>query len=145
MAQASRDVSERAGFELEEIDWIIPHQANQRIIEKAARNLKLPLDRFIVNLERFGNTSTASIPLAMAEALDAGKITPGDKIIFVGFGGGLTWGALAAEWTGPLAEPADRPIWPYRFTKIYPFYVRFRSRFLRLVRYLEGLIWGRME
>jgi 3-oxoacyl-[acyl-carrier-protein] synthase-3 len=61
---------------IDDIDLIIPHQANQRIIEKAARNLKLPLDRFIVNLERFGNTSTASIPLAMAEALDAGKITP---------------------------------------------------------------------
>lgn len=145
MAQSSREASKEAGFELEDIDWIVPHQANRRIIEKAARNMKIPLDRFIVNLERFGNTSTASIPLAAVEALDEGKINAGDKIVFVGFGAGLTWGALVVEWTGPLAEEEPPLVWPYRFKRIYPHYARLRSGLLRIIRYIEGLIWGRMK
>ncbi len=143
MAQSTREASEQAGFKLKDIDWIIPHQANRRIIEKAARNLKLPMENFIVNLERFGNTSTASIPLATVEALEDKRIARGDKIIFVGFGAGLTWGAVAVEWTGPLAKVEDRKIWPYRFKRIYPTYVHFRSVALRIIRYIEGLIWGR--
>lgn len=143
MAQSTREASQKAGFEVEELDWIIPHQANRRIIEKAARNLKLPLDKFIINLERFGNTSTASIPLAAVEALEEDKIAPGDKVVFVGFGAGLTWGAVAVEWTGPLTELEERKIWPYRFKRIYPTYARLRSSILRFIRYLEGLIWGR--
>jgi 3-oxoacyl-[acyl-carrier-protein] synthase-3 len=145
MSQSSREVSKKAGFELEEIDWIIPHQANRRIIEKSARNMKIPLERFVINLERFGNTSTASIPLATVEALDEGRVKAGDKIIFVGFGAGLTWGALAVEWTGPLAEEEPPLVWPYRFKKIYPHYARLRSGLLRIIRYIEGLIWGRMK
>ena len=145
MAQSTREASRQAGFKLEDIDWIIPHQANSRIIEKAARNLKLPLDKFIINLERFGNTSTASIPLATVEALQDGRIKPGDKIVFVGFGAGLTWGAVAVEWTGPVAEMEVRKVWPYRFKKLYPHYARLRSGVLRIIRYIEGLIWGRMR
>jgi 3-oxoacyl-[acyl-carrier-protein] synthase-3 len=143
MAQSTREASEEAGFEVEELDWIIPHQANRRIIEKAARNLKLPLEKFVINLERFGNTSTASIPLAAVEALNEGRVNPGDKIVFVGFGAGLTWGAVAVEWTGPLPDVEDRKVWPYRFKRIYPTYARLRSGVLRIIRYLEGLIWGR--
>ncbi len=145
MAQATREASQQAGFELEDIDWVIPHQANQRIIENAARNLKLPMEQFIVNLARFGNTSTASVPLATVEALEEERIAPGDKIIFVGFGGGLTWGAVAVEWTGPLADVEERKVWPYRFKRIYPTYARLRSGVLRIIRYIEGLIWGRMR
>ena len=145
MTQATREATKQAGFEMEDITWIIPHQANRRIIETAARNLKLPLEQFIINLERFGNTSTASIPLATVEAIEQGRIQAGDKIIFVGFGAGLTWGAVAVEWSGPLAETEAPLVWPYRFEKLYSVYARFRSAVLRVMRSIEGLIWGRKE
>ena len=145
MAQATREAADQAGFELDALDWIIPHQANRRIIVSAARSLKISLDQFVINVERFGNTSTASIPLATVEALEDERINPGDKIVFVGFGSGLTWGALAVEWTGPLTEREAPLIWPYRFEKMYGVYARVRSRLLRVIRYIEGLIWGRMR
>ncbi|MBV6395756.1 MAG: 3-oxoacyl-[acyl-carrier-protein] synthase 3 [Anaerolineales bacterium] len=137
MASATEEALQLAGLKKEDIRWIVPHQANSRIIEAAARGLKLPMERFIVNLERFGNTSTASIPIATVEAIEKGRFAPGDKIVFVGFGGGLTWGALVAEWTGPSAGPH----------KIHPrrqrLWARIRSIFHRLERFLEGVIWGR--
>lgn len=146
MAQATREVVRRAGFTLEDVDWIIPHQANLRIIETAARGLKLPMERFVVNLEHYGNTSTASIPLATVEAVQDGRLKPGDRIVFVGFGAGLTWGALAAQWTGSLpVEEARKAVWPYRLRGLYGLYVRLRSGFLRLVRQIEGWIWGREQ
>ncbi len=144
MAQATCEATEQSGLTLENIDWIIPHQANQRIIEKAARSLKLPMERFVVNLDRYGNTSTASIPLAAMDAIQDGRLNPGDQVVFVGFGAGLTWGALVAQWTGPLPErKVEKAVWPYRFERLYTLYVRARSAFLQLVRYLEGIIWGR--
>jgi len=90
MASATQEAMDAAGLSAEQVRWIVPHQANIRIIEAAARGLKLPMDRFIVNLDRYGNTSTASIPIAMVEALEKGQIKPGDKLVMVGFGGGLT-------------------------------------------------------
>ena len=143
MAQATREAAGKADFEVDQLDWVIPHQANRRIIESAARGLKLPLEKFVVNLDRFGNTSTASIPLATVEAIEDGRIQPGDKIVFVGFGGGLTWGSLAVEWTGPLTEEGARQVWPYRFVRLYSIYARFRSRALQIIRQIEGWIWGR--
>jgi hypothetical protein len=97
----------------------------------------MPLDRFVVNLDRYGNTSTASIPIATVEAVQDGKLKPGDKIVLVGFGAGLTWGALAAEWTGPV--PAEKKVYPRR----YRLWARIRSFLRRVVRIIEGLIWGR--
>ena len=137
MAQSTRDAVEIAEIELDDINWIIPHQANMRIIAAAARGLKMPLERFVVNLDRYGNTSTASIPIATVEAAEDGKLQPGDRIVFVGFGAGLTWGALAAEWTGPL--PSERKVYPRR----YRLWARIRSFLLRVVRVIEGWIWGR--
>jgi 3-oxoacyl-[acyl-carrier-protein] synthase-3 len=137
MAQATRETLEIAGIELEDVNWIIPHQANIRIIAAAARGLKIPMDRFIVNLDRYGNTSTASIPIATVEAIEDGRIKPGDRIVLVGFGAGLTWGALAAEWTGPL--PSERKVYQRR----YRMWARIRSFLLRVARFVEGLIWGR--
>jgi 3-oxoacyl-[acyl-carrier-protein] synthase-3 len=144
MAQATREVVESSGLEIDDIHLIIPHQANKRIIETAARGLKLPMDRFVVNVDRFGNTSTASIPIATVEAIQDGRLNPGDRVVFVGFGAGLTWGSVAVQWTGqlPVEEPF-KPVWPYRFERTYWTYVRVRSAVLRLVRYIEGWIWGR--
>jgi 3-oxoacyl-[acyl-carrier-protein] synthase III len=139
MGRAAKEVMDLAGLTTDDIQWIIPHQANYRIIETAAKYMKLPLDRFIINVDRYGNTSTASIPIATVEAIEKGLIKNGDKIVLVGFGAGLTWGALAAEWTGPL--PAERKIHP----ESYRAWARVRSYFLRLLRLIEGLIWGRNE
>lgn len=146
MAQATREVVGKAGLSLDEIALIIPHQANRRIIESAARGLKIPLERFAVNLENYGNTSTASIPLATVEAIQQGRLQAGDTVVMVGFGAGLTWGAVAVQWTGPLpAEELRKPAWPYRFEGLYALYVTVRSALLRLVRQVEGLIWGRRK
>lgn len=98
MASATREVVQAAGLSLDDIALIVPHQANRRIIDSAARSLNLPADRFIVNLDRYGNTSTASIPIAICEAVEEGRIRPNDNLVLVGFGGGLTWGASAIQW-----------------------------------------------
>ena len=137
MAQATKETIEMAGLDLDDINWIIPHQANIRIISAAARGLKMPMERFIVNLDRYGNTSTASIPIATVEAAEDGRLKPGDRIVLVGVGAGLTWGALAAEWTGPL--PSERKVYPRQ----YQLWARMRSFLLRVARFVEGLIWGR--
>jgi 3-oxoacyl-[acyl-carrier-protein] synthase-3 len=137
MASATQEVLACAGLKIEDVKWIIPHQANIRIIEAAARGLKLPMDRFIVNLERYGNTSTASIPIAMVEALEKGQIKPGEKIVMVGFGAGLTWGALAAEWTGPI--PSKRHVHPEQYRR----FAKLRSVVRRALRFIEGLLYRR--
>lgn len=98
MSSATEEVVRKAGLSIDDIDMIVPHQANRRIIEAAARNLKLPMERFMVNIECYGNTSTASIPIAMVEAVEQGRIKPNDRIVLVGFGGGLTWGAALIDW-----------------------------------------------
>jgi 3-oxoacyl-[acyl-carrier-protein] synthase-3 len=137
MASSTKEVLEAAGLTLDQINWIVPHQANIRIIEAAARGLKLPMERFIVNLERYGNTSTASIPIALVEAVEKGQIKTGDKIVMVGFGGGLTWGALAAEWSGPL--PSDRRVNP----KQDRLFGRLRSFLRRVRRVIDGWFYPR--
>lgn len=137
MAQATREAVASAGMTLEDVKWIIPHQANFRIIEAAARGLKLPLDRFVINLEKYGNTSTASIPIAICEAAKDGRLQKGDQFVLVGFGAGLTWGALTAQWTGiPESEHMIRPAY-------YRLLARIRSILRRLWLKIEGIIWGR--
>ncbi len=137
MAQATKEALDAAGLTIEQVQWIVPHQANIRIIESAARGLKLPMDRFIVNVERYGNTSTASIPIAMVEAVQKGQLKPGDKIVMVGFGAGLTWGALAAEWTGTL--PVEHRVYPQQYRLLG----RLRSLLRRLLRFIDSLLTPR--
>ncbi len=81
-----------------ELALVVPHQANRRIVEAVARRLGIGLDRFSLNLDRYGNTSSASIPLALEEASSAGRLQPGDRVLLVGFGSGLTWGATVMTW-----------------------------------------------
>lgn len=137
MSKATAQAVADSGLTLDEIALIIPHQANLRIIDAAARGLKLPLERFMINVDRYGNTSTASIPIAAVEAFEQGRINKGDNIVLVGFGAGLTWGALAMQWTGPILEKRD--IDPQR-TKLR---ARLRSYYRRLGRRIEGLIFGK--
>jgi 3-oxoacyl-[acyl-carrier-protein] synthase-3 len=103
MATTALKAIERAGWQPEEIDLFIPHQANVRIIESVAKGLGLPMSKMFVNLDRYGNTSAASVPIALAEAVDSGRIKIGDKVVLVAFGAGLTSGGIAMEWT---ADPS---------------------------------------
>ena len=98
MTQSAFAVLEECGLTTEDVDWYIPHQANMRIILAVGQRLKVPVDKFIVNLEKYGNTSSATIGLALDEAVQDGRIKKGDKILMVAFGGGLTWGSLLLEW-----------------------------------------------
>ncbi len=98
MKKASKDVIKKANLTTEDIDLLIPHQANTRIIESARRRLKLDEEEVYVNLPDLGNTSSASVAIAMAEARDNGKIKNGDNVLLVAFGAGLTWAATIIEW-----------------------------------------------
>ena len=98
MGGASLRVVEKAGLSVEDVDFLVPHQANMRIIKSAAKRLKLPLEKVHVNLDKLGNMSAASIPVALDEAVRSGKINENDKVVLVGFGGGLTWGACVIDW-----------------------------------------------
>ena len=83
----------------DDIDVFVPHQANIRIIESIAKRFKQPMEKFYVNLQKYGNTSAATIPLALDEANRGGKLRKGDKIVATGFGGGLTYGSMLIEWS----------------------------------------------
>ncbi len=98
METVAREMMEQHQLTADNISLVIPHQANIRIIEALAGNLKIPMDKFYVNLDRFGNTSSASIPLALDEARRAGRIKPGDLTLLVAFGAGLTYGATLIRW-----------------------------------------------
>ena len=103
LASTALAAIERAGLQPSDIALFIPHQANVRIIEAVAKGLDLPMDRMFVNVDKYGNTSAASIPMALAEAVDSGRVKVGDRIVIVAFGAGFTSGAVAIEWT---ADPA---------------------------------------
>lgn len=98
MTKSSQKVIDLAQWSLEDLDYLIPHQANIRIIASAGKKLKLNDEKVHLNLDKFGNTSAASVAIALDEAVKEGKVKRGDKIVLVAFGGGLTWGALAVEY-----------------------------------------------
>jgi 3-oxoacyl-[acyl-carrier-protein] synthase-3 len=91
---------ERAGVASSDVDWFVPHQANVRIIEAARQRLGIPAEQTVVNIDRYGNTSAASIPLAVAESADAGRFRPGDLVLLSGFGAGMTWASALLRWGG---------------------------------------------
>jgi 3-oxoacyl-[acyl-carrier-protein] synthase-3 len=103
LATTALESVRKSGLEPSDIDLFIPHQANIRIIEAVAKGLDLPMDKMFVNLDRYGNTSAASVPIALAEAVNEGRVQVGDRIVIVAFGAGFTSGAVTIEWT---ADPA---------------------------------------
>lgn len=98
LPMAAKKAAGKIGLDINGIDWFVPHQANIRIIETAAKNLEVSMDKFIINISEHGNTSSASIPTALHEAIAAGKIKRGEKLCLVGFGAGLTMGAVIIEY-----------------------------------------------
>ena len=139
--KATREVVEKAGLKLDDIDLFIPHQANLRIIQAAARSLALKEDRIFVNLDRYGNTSSASIPIAICEAVEKGRIKPGNQIVMVGFGAGLTWAAVTVQWTGP--EPIHQPNAVERgIDRVIYIFAAIRNRVVRVFRRIEAAMFG---
>jgi 3-oxoacyl-[acyl-carrier-protein] synthase-3 len=110
VGEATSQVLAKAGMSVEDIDLFIPHQANLRIIESAVRRLDIPRDRVVINIDRYGNTSSASIPIALCEAYEAQKLHPGDRVVMVGFGAGLTWGAGVIQWGTPVPLQAEQAV-----------------------------------
>ena len=98
MGEAALNALEHAKIDTSEVDWLIPHQANIRIIQSAAKRLKMPMEKVIVNVDKYGNTSSASIPIALEEAIHDGRIKSGQVITMVGFGAGLTWASAVMRW-----------------------------------------------
>jgi 3-oxoacyl-[acyl-carrier-protein] synthase-3 len=98
MIEATDVALKKAHLTRENVDVLVPHQANKRIIDAAAKYLEMPAEKVVVNIQEYGNTSAASIPIALSEALDEGRVKAGDTIVFVGFGGGLSWGAVVWKW-----------------------------------------------
>jgi len=98
VVDSAKTAIERAGVDVADIAWFVPHQANLRIIESAATRLGIPAERTLVNIDRYGNTSAASIPLMLAEAADDGRLVDGDLVLLSGFGAGMTWGSAVLRW-----------------------------------------------
>jgi 3-oxoacyl-[acyl-carrier-protein] synthase III len=126
-----------AGLKITDLSLIVPHQANYRIIQSAARNLNVETDIFMLNMDRYGNTSAASIPIALCEAVEAGRVKVGDHIALCGFGGGLAWAAIVLTWTGPETDET-RTLMRQRQQLTY-FGARWRRRVLRWTRRLLDL------
>lgn len=135
--ESVRQVVERAGIRLEDISLVVPHQANQRILDVVARKLRIDPSRFMSNLSRYGNTSAASIPIALCEAIEQKRLKEGDYVIFVGFGGGLSWAAMSVKWGAPVLE-SSRSILNTRRRKFRYLLARWRNRILGWQRAILG-------
>ena len=101
MVAVAGSLCEQAGWTAADVDWLVPHQANLRIVEAAAKRAGIPMERVVFNGDRYGNTSAASIPLALAEAAGDGRLRPGQRVLMLAFGAGATWGGVAVEWGAP--------------------------------------------
>jgi 3-oxoacyl-[acyl-carrier-protein] synthase-3 len=138
MPKATEAVVRKAGWQLADLSLVIPHQANIRIIDASIKRLGMLPEKFFVNLERYGNTSAASIPIALCEAVAQGRLQPGDKMVLVGFGAGLTWAAAAVEWGMPVRP---EPWW--RFVTDFLFgWAGVRSLLRRTMRHVYNWILG---
>ena len=138
MASAAKQAIEQAGWTLNHIDLFIPHQANARIIDSAAKALNLTPDKVFVNLERYGNTSAASIPIALCEAIESDRIHAGDHIVMVGFGAGLTWASCAIEWTA--SKPGAVPLRRTAASRLRYAWAGLKSITARLARQVDSAI-----
>jgi len=133
-----RDLCNKVGWETQDVDAVVPHQANIRIIEAAAKYMGVSLEKFVINLDRYGNTSAASIPLALCEAHENGRLRTNDKLLTIGFGAGLTWAAAAIHWTGLRSNNRTQRVVNrvgYSLTGI-------RTRARRLIRQAEDRVFG---
>jgi 3-oxoacyl-[acyl-carrier-protein] synthase-3 len=98
LSSAAETAMQSAGLTTEQIDWVIPHQANIRIIEAVAKRCDIPMERFCINIDKVGNTSSASIPIALDEAIEAGRVRKGHNLLFCALGAGIAWASAVVRW-----------------------------------------------
>jgi 3-oxoacyl-[acyl-carrier-protein] synthase-3 len=139
IASSVNDVLKKANLTMDDIALIVPHQANTRIIDSAAKRLKVDHDKFFVNVAETGNTSAASIPLALCAAIKEGKLKPDDNVVFVGFGGGLTWAATVLKWD---VTPPDVPRLDKEWKRARYMAARSRSKVRRWRRHVGAFLAG---
>jgi 3-oxoacyl-[acyl-carrier-protein] synthase-3 len=104
LVKSAEDIMERCGVTIDDIDVYVPHQANMRIIDHATKKLGVPSEKVVINVDRYGNTSSGSIPLALADAAQDGRLTPGKLVLMTGMGAGLTWGSALIRWTKEMTR-----------------------------------------
>ncbi len=134
-----QDVLKKADLTIDDIDLIVPHQANIRIIESASKKLKVSSDKFFINVQDVGNTSAASIPIALCEAVNEGRLQPDDNIVFVGFGGGLTWAASVVKWN---VTPTEKSLMEREWRRARYIYARSRSKMRKAARRVGAYLGG---
>lgn len=139
MTTAAREAVSQAHLQWADIELMIPIQATKRILEATAHGLRFPMERVFTNLERYGNTCSASYGIATCEALEQNRIHPGDHLLFVGFGAGLTWGALVLQWVEHKKKLGS---WHKIKRRLFSVLANLRSLIRRWLRRVEGLIWG---
>lgn len=139
IAASVEKVLEQAELTPEDVALVIPHQANIRIIETAARKLDMPVEKFYLNVERAGNTSAASIPVALCDAVRDGRLKPDDNVVMVGFGGGLTWGAAVVKWD---VTPQQVSFLDHEWKRVRYVMARGRSRLRRWQRRASAAVTG---
>lgn len=142
--ESIKEALDDAGMTLADVALIVPHQANQRILTACARHLNVPESLFYSNVHRYGNTSAASIPIALCEAQKEGRLKPNDNIVLVGFGGGLTWAAAVIQWQVIPKKAAPRVVSMWGDTRREAEYVLafWRARILRIYRRVEAWLRG---
>lgn len=139
IASSIQDVLQKAELTMDDVSLIVPHQANTRIIDSAAKRLKIDPEKFYVNVSSTGNTSAASIPLALCEAIEDGHLKPDDNVVFVGFGGGLTWAASVVKWD---VTPPDIPRLDKEWKRARYIAARGRSKARRWRRQVGAFLGG---
>ncbi len=132
--------AKKAGIAIEDIDLVIPHQANYRIIQSAARKLKIDINKFMSNVDRYGNTSAASIPIALCEAIEQKRIHDKDHIALVGFGGGLTWASMIIQWGIPKPSEQQGSLLKRQRRNLLYYTARWRSQTRRWRRRLNRTV-----
>jgi 3-oxoacyl-[acyl-carrier-protein] synthase-3 len=140
MPEAAHQALKRAGLTIDDVRLFVPHQANDRILQAAAKGLGVSQERLFSNLARYGNTSSASVPIALCEAIEQGLVERDDVLVCVGFGAGLTWAAIAIRWSLPLPIPQpSRRMTFWRWLRYR--WARHRSRWRRLWRRIDARLF----
>ncbi|MCI0399468.1 MAG: ketoacyl-ACP synthase III [Chloroflexi bacterium] len=139
LADVVEDALGKAGLTIDDVALIVPHQANSRIIEASAKKLKVSSDLFYMNVDRAGNTSAASIPIALCDAVQEGRLKPDDNVVFVGFGGGLTWAASVVKWD---VTPPHVPLLDREWKRARYIAARGRSKLRRIGRRVSSRLLG---
>jgi len=130
-----------ANLKMSDVKLVVPHQANTRILKSAARSLKIDENLFMSNIERYGNTSAASIPIALCEAVESGKIKADDHIVFIGFGGGLSWASMVVKWGNPMHEERRQAFLNRRRRRQFVYiFADWRRRLTRVSRQIEDTL-----